>query len=587
VVITLSFWAYRGIKGRKRADINQMENGNPQNGKPEKIIPTWVWLAVTIIVLTAVSDIFITRHNQQVTLANNVATLEAVASSPTALPPPATEENASGELSFAAPVAVNKLCFVPSKDIAKNIEDSYAWRSVQLAAAQYGAQANYINPDSSDDAGYTKIINQLIQENCDLIIGNYASQGQAIMKLAAGNPDQNFMLIGGGSDLPNVWVTKYSLPEQAYLAGYLAAAASRSGKVGTFGDPQIPNMVSSMNCFALGVQDYNKAQQANVTILGWDSERKQGLYLDDLKNTDQGITLANDLISQGADVVFPMVWLGEGSTGSGIIMTVDQHAGVYLIGVDLDWAWAMPEFAGAIISSMKTRYDQSIAIAVDAMARGEFKGGVHEGKLDSGEISLSPLIPKFSELVSPQVNDQMVNQSKPAVISAEISACEIHQTIGGFLNLNAVDGSDWPANALLTIRVFATPGGELIFTGSTLTDQNGSLFQQVNVDLVPGMDVEVNFGAEISSVTLVPLTVDVVDPVSDSLSGTAPAGAKINISLGDIGTDIKGYLSVTASGDGHWEASFSGNYDINSQTVVQATVPDTNGNGTIIKIQAK
>jgi hypothetical protein len=79
----------------------------------------------------------------------------------------------------------------------------------------------------------------------------------------------------------------------------------------------------------------------------------------------------------------------------------------------------------------------------------------------------------------------------------------------------------------------------------------------------------------------------VVDPVSDSLSGTAPAGAKININLGDIGTDIKGYLSVTATGDGHWEASFSGNYDINSQTVVQATIPDANGNGTIIKIQAK
>ncbi len=587
VVFTLSFWAYLKIKGRKPTGDLKVMQEKPRTGDLKKVIPAWVWLAVAIIVVTVVSDILITRHNQQVLLANTAATLEAVASNPTALPPPVIEGSAAVDLSFTAPVLVKKLCFLPAVDTAENIEDAYTWRGVQLAAAQYGAQAEYVNPETPDDAGYTKSINQLIQDGCTLTIGNYAPQGQAIMKVAAENPDQNFMLVGGGSDLPNVWVTKYSLTEQAYLAGYLAAAASRSGKVGTFGDPQIQNVVSSMNCFALGVQDFNKAQQANVTVLGWDGNSMLGLFLDSSNNLGQESTFVNDLISEGADIIFPLAGSGGDRSSSGIIATINQNAGVYLIGVGLDWAWAMPESAGGTVTSAETRYDQSIAIAADALARDDFSGGVHAGNLASGEISLSPLRPKFSGYISPQVNDQMVNQSNPDVISKEIDACEIHQTIGGFLNLKGIDGYNWPALSRLTIRIFSAPGGALVFTGSTLSDKYSNFFQQVNVDLVPGMVVEVGFGAETSSVILAPLTVDVVDPVTDTVSGTALAGAEINISLGDIGTDIHGNLSVTASNDGFWQASLSGNYDINSQTGVQVTVQDANGNETIIKTQVK
>ncbi len=377
-----------------------------------------------------------------------------------------------------------------------------------------------MDPGTPDDAGYSAAIAQLVRDKCDLIVGNYSPQGMAIMKLSAVYPDQNFMLVGGGSDLPNVWVTKYSLPEQAYLAGYLAAAASTSGKVGTFGDQQIPNMVSSMNCFAEGVNEYDKAKLAAVTVLGWDSINQLGLVADDLKNPDQGIRFTNDLISQGADIIFPMAGSGMSSTAAAIMSTARQHAGVNLIGVDLDWAWALPDYASGIISSARVRVDQSIALAAEAVASGEFHGGGHAGTLASGEIGLAPLS-VFPGAVPADLSAQMAKLAD----SGAIDFADTNMNINGFPDLDSVDGANWPANTWVTIRI-ESPEGETLFTGDARTDQVGHFFVPVGVDLVPGMVVVVDGCLSSRSTTIVPMSIDVIDMENDIVSGRAPSGTR-------------------------------------------------------------
>jgi len=585
VLFTFGLWAYLSIRGRRSAGIRQAGKRIPGKAKPGKIIPAWVWLAVMIIGLTVAGDILITWHNHASLQPVSTSTPTAGAPTPTVLPTPVPQVSSAVKLSFTVPVAINKLCFVPSVNIAEDTSDIYTWRSIQLVAAQYGAQAEYLEPGTHDDAGDTSVIEQLMQDSCDLIIGNYASQGQAIMTLAGENPDQNFMLVDGGSDLPNVWVTKYDLPEGAYLAGYLAAAATRYGEVGVLGAPHVPAVASSMNCFALGVQDYNNAQGSHVIVLGWSSDSKQGMFANSSAGTGQGTSLANDLISQGADIIFPVTGTGMNSAGYGAIAAAGQSAGVNVIGANLDWAWAMPGSASKIISSAQTRYDQSITLAVDSLANGEFHGGVHEGTVASGEISLSPLR-GFSSLVSSQVIDEMVLQSDPAVLQLKIQACQILPTVEGFLTPDSVDGYYWPANAHLTIRIYSAPGGPLLYTGEAITDQDGKLLQGVSVDLIPGMVVEVDDDTETNSVTLVHLTVDVIDLAGDIVSGTAPSGANLLVYVG--GPEWQGmvYLSITAGSDGGWQANFAGKYNITSDTAISVDAREANGNGTIIKIEA-
>ncbi len=386
MAITFSLWAYLKIKEGRRPEVQPEGEQISRRRKAGGIVPTWAWMAVIIIIATVAGDIFITRRNQERLLANAALTPEAGEAGQPEVPAPAEVGTP-----FSVTAAFQQLCFLPAVNAAQDPADVYTWRAVQLAAAQYGAGAEYVDPGTPDEAGYNTAIAQLIGDKCDLIVGNYSPQGQAIMKQAAGYPDQNFMLLGGGSDIPNVWVSKYSLPEQAYLAGYLAAAASTSGKVGTFGSQQIPDIVPGMNCFVSGVNEYNIEKLADVSVLGWDSEKQLGLYADDPRNQDQETSLANQLISQGADVIFPMARSGLSSNAAGIITAARQRAGVYVIGVDLDWAWALPEYANGIISSAVTRQEQSIALAAEAVAGGEFHGGVHAGNLATGEIGFAPL----------------------------------------------------------------------------------------------------------------------------------------------------------------------------------------------------
>jgi hypothetical protein len=381
------------------------------------------------------------------------------------------------------------------------------------------------------------------------------------------------MYFGWETDLPNLWSTEYSLPEGAYLAGYLAAAASRSGNVGIFGGYQYPVVVSSMNCFSQGVRDYNAAHQRDVAVLGWNIDTQQGLFADDFLSPDQGALLTNDLFSQGADIIFPVAGHALESTGYGTIVFARQHEGVYIIGVDLDWAWAMPGSANRIITSVEARYEQSIALAVDALANGEFHGGSHMATLATGEITLSPLR-DFSYVVSSDLNAELTRLAN----SASVNSHQMNKNIIGILNLDSVGGENWPSNIWLTIHIFAAPGGPLLFTGESMTDQSGGFYQDLGVDLKPGMVVEVSDCLDTRSVTLVPLTIDVIDPDGDIVSGTAPSGAKIFVVVSK-GAD----LWVTADRNGLWQASFAGKFDITNQTTAQAIAMDEYGNGTAIK----
>ena len=54
----------------------------------------------------------------------------------------------------------------------------------------------------------------------------------------------------------NLWTQVYATDQAAFLAGYAAAAASNTGKVGVFGGVDIPQVTDFMDGFALGVEYY-------------------------------------------------------------------------------------------------------------------------------------------------------------------------------------------------------------------------------------------------------------------------------------------------------------------------------------------
>jgi hypothetical protein len=172
--------------------------------------------------------------------------------------------------------------------------------------------------------------------------------------------------------------------------------------------------------------------------------------------------------------------------------------------------------------------------------------------------------------------------TKPPDPTAEEKKTE---TINGFLIPDSADGYNWPAGAKVTIRVYSAPGGSLLATTSAVIEPGGHFVQGLGMTLSPGMAVEVTDGRTTRSTTLVAMTIDKIDVDGDTVSGTSPGGAKLHVNVVDLATGKEGVLWATADGSGHWQTSFAGEFDITPTTVVQATAPDSNGNGTVVKIE--
>jgi basic membrane protein A len=311
---------------------------------------------------------------------------------------------------------ISKLCLLPAGNIDDSGFNALAWSGVQSAAAEYGAQSAYIESKSYTDAEFVSAITQFLPQGCNLIVGVGQLTAEAIHQTAIRYPQQKFLLLDAILDtpLPNVWVQTYASDQGAFLAGYLAATVSKTGKVGTFGGMEIPPVRSYMNGFAAGVSYYNTKHNTNVLALGWNIAHQSGLFANDFNKPQQGQILARELFNLGADILFPVA----GPTGYGAAAEASTRSSTYIIGVDDDWAVSKPEYASIILTSVEKRLDTSILLAAAAIAGNNFEGGEHIGTISS-EITLAPY--HQLEWMVPASLQAELEQVKADILSGKIN----------------------------------------------------------------------------------------------------------------------------------------------------------------------
>lgn len=202
--------------------------------------------------------------------------------------------------------------------------------------------------------------------------------------------------------IDNVLAYVYATDQAAFLAGYVAAAVTRTGKLGTFGGFQFPTVESYMDGFALGVSYYNQKNGTNRKVLGWDVAGRKGYFTDDFALTAAGARMGNRLLAEGADIIFPVA----GAAGVGAADSVLAHGGAYVIGVDTDWAESYPERASIVLTSVEKRYNLSAISAIKALAEGKYTSGTQVGSIGSGEVGLAPYH-RLDHLVSEKVRKDL------------------------------------------------------------------------------------------------------------------------------------------------------------------------------------
>ena len=250
--------------------------------------------------------------------------------------------------------------------------NALGWAGLEAMADKYSnVEVKYL--ESQQQSDYEVNINAFIQEDCDLIVAVGFLLGDATIAAAKANPDQKFAIIDVNTDptVTNLRGNYSNIAEATFLAGYLSAGMSTTGKVGTYVGILFPATQSFMDGYAMGVAKYNEVHGTAVEVLGWDMAAQEGLATGNFESTDDGRKMAETLMDEGADIIMPVA----GPVGIGSLAVMAERGSGLLIGVDQDWSVTQPDNAEFVLASALKKIDVFVMNTCEAVMNGTFKGG--------------------------------------------------------------------------------------------------------------------------------------------------------------------------------------------------------------------
>lgn len=207
-------------------------------------------------------------------------------------------------------------------------------------------------------------------------------------ELAQAHPNIHFLAIdqsGTGSDnLRSYGITSYG---DSYLAGVLAASASKSGHVGI-----IMGMQSDvLDAFLQGYTDGARAANPSITVdSAWVHRNSTNGFTD----AAEAGRIAEGMYRNGTDVIFTCA----GYSNTGAFDAARNTPGRYIIGTDTDQSPLGPEF---VLASAVKRVDRVVYTGIADHLNGSFTGGNHVAGLGEGATGIvyNPKFAYYNETV--------------------------------------------------------------------------------------------------------------------------------------------------------------------------------------------
>ncbi|MFZ5858317.1 MAG: BMP family lipoprotein [Chloroflexota bacterium] len=305
-----------------------------------------------------------------------------------------------------------------------------AWKGAEDAIADMGVEAKYL--ESQQQSDYAKNIQQYLDEKTDLIITIGFLLGVDTAKFAIANPDQKFAIVdytypdcwpganvgvecGTDQDLPNVRGLAFQTDQAAFLAGYLAAGMTQTGKVATYGGLPIPTVTIFMKGFEAGVKYYNQQKGTNVEVLGWNNATGEGTFTNNFESTDDGRRLAESFMQEGADIILPVA----GQVGLGSAAVCKETGSCKVIGVDADWVETAPEYKEVVLTSVLKLIDVAVYNTIKDAVEGKFTGGTVTYTIADGGVDIAPFH-DFDAAVSAEMKAEL-EAIKAALIDGSLT----------------------------------------------------------------------------------------------------------------------------------------------------------------------
>jgi basic membrane protein A and related proteins len=273
------------------------------------------------------------------------------------------------------------------------------WAGFQRAEQELDIEI--ANLESSSESDYEPHINTFIEQECDLIVTVGFLLGDATEAAAQANTGVNFGIVDYAyeTEYDNLLGIVFATDQAAFLAGYVAAGTTETGKVGTWGGVNIPPVTAFMDGFLAGVRYYNQENGTSVEVLGWDGN--DGVFTNDFEAQDLGANVTADLLQNGADIILPVA----GPAGLGTATAIESFGSGKMIWVDTD-GYESTSFGSIILTSVEKRMDNAVYTAIESAIAGEFAGGTYVGTLENDGVGLSPFH-DFEDAVPQEVKDAL------------------------------------------------------------------------------------------------------------------------------------------------------------------------------------
>ncbi|MEL4319063.1 BMP family ABC transporter substrate-binding protein [Leifsonia sp. YIM 134122] len=288
-----------------------------------------------------------------------------------------------------------------------------SWAGLQKAEKDAGIEVQALV--STGETDLAPNVQQAVDSGCQFVLTVGYELADATTSAAAANPDVHFSIVDEVVDAPNVKPVIFDTAQASYLAGYLAAGVSKTGKVATFGGGNQPPVTLFMDGFVDGVAAYNAAHGTQVVALGWDKVKQDGTFTGDFEDINKGKTLTESLIDQGADVILPVAGqVGEGSAAAAL-----ENPGVSVIWVDNDGFDTLPaKYHPVLLTSVLKNTEDAVAQIVTDDAAGTFDPAPFIGTLENGGVGLAP----FHDLASsvPQELSDELDALKAKIVDGSV-----------------------------------------------------------------------------------------------------------------------------------------------------------------------
>lgn len=309
--------------------------------------------------------------------------LAGCADPPPAQHPPATSAAATSTGGY-------KACLLTGEeDPTVGSPAAQAIAGLARAANELGIQTERgLASETDEQAG---AIQGLIDAHCNLVVGLGRNVSDAFVAAAKANPGIQFAVMDANpTELPpNLRPVLFRTHESGFLAGYLAAAHSKTGKVGAFGARAEPGVIIYLDGFVQGVSHYNEAKQASVEAIGWSIADQRGTFVhsdkDPFNDPEAGRAATKQLTDQGADVVLAVA----AESGVGALEVAAESAGTRIIWTGEDGCAVHEDHCGQILTSVVKDHQAALLELIKSESADRNVSGVFAASLRNGGTHLT------------------------------------------------------------------------------------------------------------------------------------------------------------------------------------------------------